>query len=88
MEIQDPLPGIVDASQDPEKVMNRDTPTPDEARRAAVTKWQSCLTEARKYWTDKAFTRMIEDQRFVAGRQWPANDPTKDRKSTRLNSSH
>jgi hypothetical protein len=71
------LSGAVDASEDHNKVMNRDAPDPVASRVAAVTQWQSDVLEARTYWVRHAFDQMVADQRFVSGNQWGSNDPSK-----------
>lgn len=59
-----------------ETTIKRDAPDPDEARAALVSEWTQKVQNARQYWYNKSFRRMVEDMRFVAGRQWNGVDLT------------
>jgi hypothetical protein len=48
----------------------RDRPTPDDARRKLVTRWQDRVKRAKRHWRPQ-FKRMRENMEFVEGRQWP-----------------
>jgi len=53
----------------PEKIVSREAPETDEARKQLVTRWVDDIKSARKHW-EPAFRRMIRDQKFCAGHQW------------------
>lgn len=59
------------SSSDPNaKVLERDPPEPDEKRRQLVEKLTRQIKQSRTFWRPK-FERMVRDQKFCAGRQWP-----------------
>jgi hypothetical protein len=70
-----PAPGapamIDDSAPEPvAPVMNRDIPTPEAARGAAVTKWQEKVLAARDHWEKEAFTEIRKNMRLARGDQW------------------
>jgi hypothetical protein len=60
-----PAPG-----QDQGQVVSREPPEPDEARKELVEKWASKVRSAKRKW-DPYFKKMLRDQKFCAGKQWP-----------------
>jgi hypothetical protein len=59
------------SSQDPNgSDIPRDKPEPDEKRRKLVADWGSKVKKAKTKW-EKVFKKMIRDQKFCAGAQWP-----------------
>ncbi len=48
----------------------REPPEPDEKRKALVTDWGSKVKKAKTKW-EKTFKKMVRDQKFCAGSQWP-----------------
>ena len=50
--------------------ISRDKPEPDEKRRKLVADWGSKAKKAKTKW-GKVFKKMIRDQKFCAGAQWP-----------------
>jgi hypothetical protein len=48
----------------------RDKPEPDERRRKLVADWASKVKKAKTKW-EKPFKKMVKDQKFCAGAQWP-----------------
>ncbi len=69
--VSDMASGVDTASaKDTEDIVSRDPPEPDEKRKQLVEKFTSRVKEARSYW-QPVFRRMIRDQKFCAGSQWP-----------------
>ena len=62
-----PLPAGQDENPD---VVPRNPPDPDPARKQLVEKWASRVRCAKKKW-DSAFKKMVRDQKFCGGAQWP-----------------
>jgi hypothetical protein len=58
----------VDGGQ--EKIVDREPPEPDEKRKELVEKWASRVRKAKTKW-ESVFKKMVRDQKFCAGRQWP-----------------
>lgn len=50
--------------------VSREPPEPDEKRKALVTDWGSKVKSAKRKW-EKVFKKMVRDQKFCAGSQWP-----------------
>ena len=48
----------------------RDKPEPDERRRKLVADWASKVKHAKTKW-EKTLKKMVRDQKFCAGAQWP-----------------
>jgi hypothetical protein len=67
-----PPPSMVDelSSAPPvsDKVIPRETPTPDTARASLVKQWEERVHRAKRHWA-KAFRQMKDDQKFAAGDQ-------------------
>ena len=57
-------------SAQPQEVIARDTPRPDESRAALVQRWLSDVAGAKKHWAPD-FRRMRRNMKFAAGKQWP-----------------
>ena len=53
-----------------DKIVDREPPEPDEKRKQLVTDWAAKVKAAKTKW-DKPFKRMVRDQKFCAGHQWP-----------------
>ena len=51
-------------------VVSRDPPEPDEKRKKLVSQLADTVRESRTHWQND-FKRMIRDQKFCAGAQWP-----------------
>lgn len=54
-------------------LVQRDTPTPHEARAALVTQWGRRVKDAKEHW-DGVLSRMRSDQQFARGNQWVDED--------------
>lgn len=68
-------PALYDPNQ---KVMEREIPTPEASRAAAVKQWQDKVVRAREYWERTVFGRMRLDMKMARGDQWgDAADPNK-----------
>ena len=61
-------PPLTDTDPDA-KLVSRDPPEPDEARRRLVERWQTRVREARTHWKP-SFDRMRANMNFVNGDQW------------------
>ena len=48
----------------------REKPEPDEKRRKLVADWASKVKSGKRKW-EKTFKKMVKDQKFCAGSQWP-----------------
>lgn len=53
-----------------ETLIERDRPTPEASRAAAVRKWQDKVLTAREYWDKEAFEAMRKNMRLARGDQW------------------
>ena len=69
MQNYDENPEMMEEAQE-QSTIERDAPDPAPARAALVAQWTSCVRDAREFWHQNAFKRMLEDQRFAAGNQW------------------
>ncbi len=67
-----PMMSLSPASATDGKVVQRDTPEVDEARKALVTQWADDVKQAKSHW-EPSFRRMREDMDFALGRQWSAD---------------
>ena len=56
-----------------QQVIPRDRPEPTERRRALVSSLAGMVKQGKNHW-EKVFRRMEDDQKFIAGNQWP-EDP-------------
>lgn len=65
------------------KLLERENPTPEPARRALVTRWLDDVSAAKKHW-DKDFKRMRRNMQFAGGKQWPNQTETDDRFTVNL----
>lgn len=52
-----------------------DTDAPDN-RKALVARWNQAVNQAKMHWKPK-FDRMVEDEKFARGYQWPSNNDEK-----------
>ena len=67
------LGSMVAESEDdaaPGPLIERERPTPDAARAAAVSKWQDKVINAREHWEKEAFSIMRKNMRLARGDQW------------------
>lgn len=80
MQNYDENPEMMEEAQE-QSTIERDAPDPAPARAALVAQWTSCVRDAREFWHQNAFKRMLEDQRFAAGNQWQENPTAADHAS-------
>lgn len=64
------LPEAMNAQALGDKRVLRESPETTEARKKLCKGWQKRVELAKKHW-EPAFKKMREDQKFVAGQQWP-----------------
>jgi hypothetical protein len=67
-----------DTTAPADKLIQRDTAEPSDARAALVKRWLRDIAAARKHWKPD-FERMRRNMRFAGGKQWPNQKENDDR---------
>jgi hypothetical protein len=75
------------AKADPSTYLDREVPSPDDARAALVKRWQGRIQAAKKHW-ETDFKQMREDMDFLAGDQWPGEINKKNKYVANITQRH